>query len=484
MTPAERPVPGGETVSPVDYAWLRMDEPANLMTVNGVLVFEEPMGREELAAVLEERLLAIPRFRQRLVAPRGPNGERRRGRPRWEPDPDFRLERHLVVSDLPAPGDEAALRDAVSALLGEPLDYDRPLWCFHLFQGYRGGSAVMPRLHHCLGDGIALMMVLFSLTDTAGEEGVGERAENPFRALCAGAGRDLARVREAAERLMPDGMRLMLHPADGLARLGRFVKGAAVTGALGRLALRPPDPKTALKGPLGPGKRAAWSRPIPLDEVKAVGRALGGTVNDVLVTAVAGGLRRYLEGRDDAALRRHAGRLAVRAAVPVNVRPLELMDRLGNQFGLVFLPLPLGLPGPVARLAAVRSRMRALRTSAEPLVVFGLLRVLGAWPSIFQRAAVRLLAAKTTVVLTNVPGPRERLYIAGKAIREIFFWVPQAGRVGMGISLMSYAGEVHVGIGTDAGLVPDPERVVECFHQEMEALRQAAAPPTASNAEP
>jgi WS/DGAT/MGAT family acyltransferase len=472
VNPAEHPVPGGEPVSSVDYAWLRMDEPANLMTVNGVLVFDQPLTREELAAVLEERLLAIPRFRDRLVAPRGPNGKRRRGRPRWEPDPTFDLRHHLVVSDLPPPGDEAALRDAVSALLGEPLDYDRPLWRFHLFQGYRGGSAVMPTLHHCLGDGIALMMVLFSLTDVGEGEG---RSENPFRTLFAGAGRDLGKVRELAERLMPDGMRLMLHPADALASLGRFLKGAAVTGALGRLALRSSDPKTALKGPLTPGKRVAWSRPIPLAEVKAVGQALGGTVNDVLVTAVAGGLRRYLDGREGAATRKRAGRLAFRAAVPVNVRPLEQMDRLGNQFGLVFLSLPVGILDPVERLAAVRRRMRALRASAEPLVVFGLLRVLGAGPAVFQRAAVRLLAAKTTVVLTNVPGPREVLYMAGKAIRQLFFWVPQAGRVGIGISLLSYAGEVHVGVGTDAGLVPDPERIVETFHQEMEGLKRAAA---------
>jgi WS/DGAT/MGAT family acyltransferase len=463
------PEPDQEPLSSVDYAWLRMDEPANLMVINGVLVLEEGLEPEALRRVLEERLLAIPRFRWRVV-------RRSRGRPVWQEDPDFDLDRHMVVERVSPPGDQAALRDAISDRLGAPLDPDHPPWCFHLLQGLDDGASVlMGRLHHCLGDGIALMLVLLSLTELEeggqpGGTGPTETGENPFRMLFGGGKPDMDRVRRLAEHFMPEGMRLMLHPADALQRANRWLKGVAMTGSLGRLALRKPDPKTVLKGKLKPGKRAAWSGAVPLEQVKEIQGALGGTVNDVLLTAVAGGLRRYLEGRGQEVRRR----LAFRAAVPVNLRPLHLMDRLGNHFGLVFLSLPVGIVEPTARLAEVRRRMRALRSSAEPLVTFRILKILGLSPHILQRAVVQLLAAKTTVVMTNVPGPRETLYLGGKPIREIFFWVPQAGRVGMGLSICSYAGQVRLGVGTDAGLVPDPEGVVEGFEEEIEALRRLA----------
>jgi WS/DGAT/MGAT family acyltransferase len=265
---------------------------------------------------------------------------------------------------------------------------------------------------------------------------------------------------------MPDGMRLMLKPVESLARTGRLLRGVAATGALGRLALRPPDPVTRFKGALMPEKRAAWSTAVPLDELRGVAHALGATINDILLTAVTGGLRRYLVDHDDPV----ETRLAFRAAVPVNLRPLGSMDRLGNRFGLVFLSMPVGIADPLDRLAEVRRRMRSLRASAEPLVTFGILKLMGRGPLALQRAVVNLLAAKTTAVMTNVPGPRTPLSLAGRTIRDLFFWVPQAGRVGIGISIMSYAGEVRVGIGTDAGLVPDPESIVAAYEEELTTL--------------
>lgn len=464
---SERQTPPVEPVNSVDYAWLRMDEPCNLMVINGVLVLDRHIPREELEELLEERFVTIPRFRQRVVVPgeRGPYGRR----PYWEPAPDLDLGYHLDVSELPAPGGEAELREAVSGLMGAPIDYDRPLWRFHLIQGYERGSVIMPRLHHCLGDGIALMLVLLSLADLH-PEGEEEGGENPFGTLFRDLRADVRRVRELAEKVMPEGMRLMLHPGDALRSVSRWVRGAAFTGALGKLALRKPDPKTPLKGELCAGKRAAWSGPIPVERVKEIQAALGGTLNDVLVAAVAGGLRRYLEEREGPV----APRAGFRAAVPVNLRPLELMSQLGNQFGLVFLTLPVGIADPRERLAEVRRRMRSLRTSAEPLVVLRVLSLMGRLPLTVQRLGVSLFGAKATAVLTNVPGPREPLYLSGREIREIFFWVPQAGRLGIGISIFSYAGAVRIGIGTDAGLVPDPERIVEAIDREVDELAALA----------
>lgn len=452
-----------EHLTAVDSAWLKMDEPSNLMVINGVLVFDRPITRAELAGVIEERLLSIPRFRQRVAFDRG--GRRHR----WQEDDDFDLVHHLFRCRLGPPGGQAALQRTVSNLMAAPFDPVHPLWQFHLIEGYDGRSAVMVRLHHCMGDGIALMLVLLSLTDPVGRERLWGREGNPFRALFSADHCDLSSVRRLAERLMPEGMRLMLQPAEGLAAAGRWLKGLAATTALGRLALRPRDPRTALKGRLCPDKRVAWSRAVPIDDVRRAGHALGGTVNDVIVAAVAGGLRRYLLGRGETV----PVRMAVRAAVPVNLRELEGMDRLGNQFGLVFLSLPVGIADPISRVAEVHRRMHGLRASAEPLVTYAILKAMGRAPMALQRGVVSLLAAKTTAVMTNVPGPRTTLAMVGKPIRDIFFWVPQAGRVGIGISIMSYAGSARLGVGTDAGLVPDPEGIVQGFEEELASLLES-----------
>jgi WS/DGAT/MGAT family acyltransferase len=347
----------------------------------------------------------------------------------------------------------------------------------------------MGKLHHCLGDGVALMLVLLSMTDRTPDPEPGER--NPFLSLYTRheKGReeehlDLDTIRQLAEEVMPDGMRLMLHPAEAYQSLKRWLKGPVATGALGRLVLRRADPRTVFKGPLGVPKRVSWSEALPLDEVKAVGKALGGTVNDVLLSAMTGGLRRYLTRDGKAEPPDH---LNFRAAMPVNLRTMERMNQLGNQFGLIFLSLPVGIADPRQRLAELSRRARSLKRSLEPVVVFRILDTLGIVPRQVQNLVVKIFATKATAVMTNVPGPKEVLYLAGKPIQDIFFWVPQAGRVGIGISICSYAGKVRMGVGTDAGLVPDPENVVSGFHEEFEALRQLAGrtgDPSAAAPEP
>ena len=263
----------------------------------------------------------------------------------------------------------------------------------------------------------------------------------------------------ASQRLLDNPGRV----AD-LARLG-----AAGAYRLGRLVVLPPDPVTAFKGELGRRKRAAWSHPVPLDDFKAIGKAYGATVNDVLIAAATGALRRYLDKRGESTTG-----LAIRASVPVNLRPLDEAHRLGNSFGLVFLTLPVGIVDPVRRLRAIKKEMDELKRSPEALVAYGVLNVLGMAPVEVERLGLRFFGSKATAVLTNVPGPREALYLAGRKLEQVMFWVPQSGRLGLGISILSYAGGVMLGVATDEGLVPDPERIVAEFEKEFRALRQKA----------
>jgi WS/DGAT/MGAT family acyltransferase len=227
----------------------------------------------------------------------------------------------------------------------------------------------------------------------------------------------------------------------------------------------PDDPPSLLRGRLGVTKRVAWAEPLDLEEVKAVGRACECTVNDVLMATAAGALRQYMIERGD-----NVDGLTLRATVPVNLRPLEHARKLGNHFGLVFLELPVGEENPIRRVERVAECMNGLKSSRQAIVSFGLLAALGMAPTAVQSLALDLFSRKATVVATNVPGPPQTLYMAGCALREMMFWVPQTGSIGVGISILSYNGRVHFGLIADAKLIPDPDSVIQRFGSEFDKL--------------
>lgn len=442
-----------ERVSNVDTAWLRMDDPTNLMMIVGVLTFSQPLAYERLCEIAEERLLCFDRFRQRVVQPRTPLGSFY-----WEIDPRFDLDVHLRRAALPEPADQETLQELVSDLMSLPLDRNRPLWQFHLVENYQGGSALIARLHHAIADGIALMRVLLSLTDDGATPPPARRGKERHGRLA----KAVATARQAwqlTESAVGEGLNLLQNPgkAIDLAKLG-----AGGTARLGQILMRWPDPKTLFKGPLGVSKQVAWSEPMALTDVKAVGRVTGGTVNDVLLTAVTGSLRRYLLGRGEP-----VDGLNFHAVVPVNLRPLDGPIEFGNKFGLVFLALPIGVADVVERIAEVKRRMQELKQSPEAAALFTLLNAVGMAPSEIEQLLLILFGMKATGVMTNVPGPKEQLYLAGSPLEQVMFWVPQSGRLGLGVSIMSYNGEVLLGVATDAGLVPDPETIIEGFHEEF-----------------
>jgi WS/DGAT/MGAT family acyltransferase len=454
MPPARR-----EPFAPVDAAWLRMEDPTNLMMITGVLMFDQLLDFERLKATIERRLLArFDRFRKRVVA-----DPARLGAPAWELDPTFTLAAHMHRVALPAPGDQRALETLVSDLMSSPLDFSKPLWQFHLVEGYGDGCALVARLHHAIADGIALVHVLLSLTDSdaAGDPAIAKQPDNAGQS--AGVARWWAGLQHNRELLMRETQGLFEHP-ERLGELARTGLGGAL--ALNKLVFMSSDPQTVLKGRLGVQKLAAWSQPLALDAIKAIGRVTGSTINDVLMAAVAGALRRYLQQRG-APL---PADLDVRAVVPVNLRPLDRPPSMGNAFGVVFLGLPLGIEDPYDRLIELRERMQAIKGTPEALVAFGILGVLGSSPDQLQRIGVTLFGSKATLVLTNVPGPRQTIYLAGAPIRSCMFWVPQAGHLGIGVSIFSYAGTVLLGVATDQALIPDPATIIAGFHEEIDTL--------------
>lgn len=454
--------PRREPMSRVDTAWLRMERPTNPMMITGVLMFAEPMTLARLKKVIERRFLAYARFRQKPVE--GATGAQ------WVEDADFDLDWHVRLSGLPGkPGkasEKRALERFVSQLASSPLDPSKPLWQFHLIENYQGGSAVVARIHHCYADGIALVQVLLSLTDTSREASSASRLDKSWLKEQAA---PVARRVGAMERYMKlggkaleQGMAMVQDPS--LATL-LAKEGSDIALELVHALSLADDPPSLLRGQLGVSKRVAWATPLALEEVKAVGRACGCTVNDVLMAAAAGALRGYMIERGD-----DPDGLTLRATVPVNLRPLEHAKKLGNHFGLVFLELPVGEDNPLRRLERVADCMCSLKGSRQAIVAYGLLAALGIAPQPIQEIALELFSRKASAVATNVPGPQQPLYMAGSTLREIMFWVPQTGSIGLGLSILSYQGQVHFGLISDAKLIPDPDAVARRFGEEFDKL--------------
>ena len=476
LSPNEEPLKT-EPMSNVDTAWYRMEEVTNQMTITAVLTFGAPLGIEDMRRILRERFLVFDRFRQRVQLDRRPFSN-----PRWEEDPSFDLDNHLKLVQLPAPGSKAQLQDLASDLMSRPLDFSRPLWMFHVVEGYEGGGALIVRLHHCIADGVTLVRVLLSLTDATADASLQDTShrngtENGTESD--DAANDAAEAPPAVDEPPQGGEEEPSSQSFSLRRLASVLKQVGRKSArlaalivrclrvLGKLVWPVPDPDTAFRGTLGRAKRATWSDPVSLEDVKAIGRELGGTVNDVLLTVVTGALRRYLERRSEP-----TKGLDMRAAVPVNLRPPEAPLAMGNAFGLVFLALPVGTRNPVERLQILRRRMDRLKGSPEAPLLRKILGLVGAGMRTLQNGIVSYLARKVTAVATNVPGPQETRYLAGAPLETLMAWVPQAARVGLGISVISYDGQVRLGLATDAHIVPDPEVVIEDFCREFEALRR------------
>lgn len=448
-----------EPLSGVDAALLELETPSNLTVINAIMILAEPIAFDDLKAVIQNRLVAIHRFRQRVVPSAGPLSNLY-----WEDDPDFDIANHLHRTVLPPSTEppQPALQNLVSELASVPLDGSRPLWELHLVEGYGAGCALICRIHHAIGDGAVLTQVILSITDSEPRPLLAtlppERVASPLQgAAVVSTGR-----RRSAWRPLRQGGASAVPPSRLTAPM---VAGWRAASALGGLVLALPDSKTTFKGVIGCRKRVAWSAPIPLDQVKATGRALDGTVNDTILAAVSGALRRYLHERGEP-----TKRVRLRAVVPVSLRTGVTANQLGNRIGAVVLPLPVAVGDPARRMEVVRRSMNRLKRSHLAPVTFAGIQALSLAPLSLKRTAARFVANRSTAIITNVIGPKEPRYLAGAPVETLLFWVPKIDGLALGVSILSYAGQVRLGIITDRDLVPDPEMIVAAFQTEYDAL--------------
>ena len=411
-----------ERMSSVDTTWLRMDRPNNLMMIVGVWMLEGPVDLDRVESQITEGLLSYRRFRQFV--------ERTPAAIYWRDDLNFDLSHHIRRIRLPGRGGKAALERLVGELASEPLDPNHPLWAVHMVERYEGGAAVIFRIHHAIADGMALMDVTMKLVDGPEHRAGGADAEREeegwLQSLMAPVVAAVNAGAEASGSTIKAALDLARNP---LKAAGLLRDGAGVATELAYLLVMPSDSATRFKGKPNGTKRVAWCDPIELTEVKAVSRALGCSINDVLLSCVAGAMRRYLEDCGD-----KTKGVECRALVPINLRQPGEVD-LGNRFGIIGVELPVGITHPIERLRTVRQRMQALKTSYEPRTTLGLFAALGYLPKLVQDQLFDLIVSRATAVMTNVPGPDKPLTVAGSRLKQSLFWVPQTGDTGMGCLL-------------------------------------------------
>ncbi|MCH8487840.1 MAG: wax ester/triacylglycerol synthase family O-acyltransferase [Candidatus Cyclonatronum sp.] len=425
-----------EVLSGADSAWLRMEQPENQMVITGMLQLSNRPGCQAFRELIRQRLLIFARFRQRVI--------NRETIPLWVPDENIDLDYHLRQVDLRKSSTELTLHAYIEKLLSIPLDFDRPLWELHLVET-AGGTTLVAKLHHCIADGIALVRILLSLTTVA----PGGAFFEPHR--------EYKPVRRTGQRHSG----LFNSAGDGIRR---------ITKALYKFVSMPADTATHVKGALQPLKKAAWSASVPLVEVKFLAAKYKATINDILLWLACGALRRYLTEAGE----KPETASSFRVSIPVNLRGDTDTLMTGNQFGLVFLELPVGIENGQERLRIVQRRMNEIKASGEAWVAYGVLSLLGKMPLIVEQFIVNFLSSKCSAVVTNVPGPRRPLYLAGAKIEEIMFWVPKSGMLGVGISLISYNGGVSIGVASDANRLPQPEKVTQYFVEMFETEKTKA----------
>ncbi len=429
----------------------------NLMTITGILWFDEKVTYEEVCDRLEERLLQFDRFTQKI------GGRKRRfRRPYWETVEDFDIESHVYDISLPEPASDAKFQEFVGRLMSRPLDERRPLWEAYLIDDVdRGdGNAITFRINHSLGDGFALLYVLLGLADNP------EDIELPIGNVPQAPNSDPSEARstERKPNAHSDSGRSADEGADlSEIRFGKAGLAATTIKEMDYLLRMPDEADTSLRGELGSRKHASWTDGVELARIKDIKRQHDATVNDVLLAVTAGALRRELEDRGE-----DTEGLQLRCTVPVNLVPMaDRTEQLGNGFGLAFLPLPVGEEDLGERIEFMSDNVGIEKLGVEAFLMYKLLDFGGMLPDMAQEQLMTMFEDRATGIVTNVPGPLNTIDFAGTEVTDMVFWVPQAVDQGLGISLITYGGSVRVGVAGDANLIPDADGLAKHFEAEI-----------------
>jgi len=465
-------------LTPLDASFLYFEKPNQPAHVGSCLVYEGYVSAAELTKAVANRLHLLPRYRQKVVFP--PFGL---AHPTWEDDSDFDLGRHIEEMTLPAPADDRVLSEVGGQIYAGMLDREHPLWKLVIVQGHRDGtSAVIWKIHHCMVDGVSgvdLTMVLHDLKAKADPPPTPSAPWQPrpvpdALTLMQDAVRD--QLTDAASNWAEDSFQF-LRPAAASERARQVMNAVTTTMP----TLLQPAPRMPFNGPLSPERQFAWAE-ISFADIRYIRSALGGTINDVVLTVIAGGIGRYLRAHGHS-----TDGVEVRAMCPVSMRRPEERGELGNLVSMMFAPMYVGITDPVERLSAERTAMERLKNQDQAGGLYSMSQMLNRVPAAWQATVAQMTVPNTMLntVSTNVPGPQIPLYLGG---RKLIGWYPLgllASDIGLFNAILSYNQILTIGATVDPKLMPDVWTYMSCLKESFAELRDAAAnvaPPASSTA--
>jgi diacylglycerol O-acyltransferase / wax synthase len=467
-------MPNRDRLSALDASFLHLETGGAHMHVAAVMIFEgEPPDYTELTEALQARLHLVPRYRQRLAPV--PLAQ---GRPVWVDDPHFNIHYHVRHAALPSPGTDTELRRLASRVFAQALDRSKPLWEVLLVEGLEGDRfALISKTHHALVDGVSGVDLTSVLFDTAPDpvpitepEPWHPRPEPTAAQLLADALMERATVPAEVVR----GIRALTRgPRQAL---GAVRDGLAGVGAMAWAGVNP-APSSPLNVPIGPHRRYTWVD-ADLGEFKRIKNALGGTVNDVVLTVVALALGRWMrdQGHDTEGL-------VLKAMVPVSVRADAERGALGNRVAAMWAPLPVDERDPRACLTTISETMSGLKRSGQAVGAQTLTQIAEFAPPTIMSQAARLQARQRlfNLVVTNVPGPQMPLYILGRRLAGLYPVVPLAKNQALGIAIMSYDGSLGFGLNADFDALPSIEDLAGELRAAIAELAAAAGASVSGN---
>ncbi len=453
-----------ERLSSLDTSFLYLEKPAMHMHVAGLSVFsprdDGPLTYDDVQRVVGARLHLAPRLRQRVLPVPG-----NLAHPLWVDDERFDLDFHLRRAAIPSPGGRFQLERAAGRVLSRPLDRSKPLWELYVFEGLaEGRTAVLLKLHHAMADGIGGMLIGSALFDVDPDANLG--VAPPW----------VPEPAPSREALVQDAIReALVHPAAALAhaaqtpaRAMRFV-GEMLGGVLTFAGMGPP-PAGPFDGMIGPARRFATAE-VPFSELRAIKHAMGGTVNDAVLTAVGAGISEILSARGEPA----AGR-SLRVMVPVSVRSKGETGDVGNRIAPAVLDIPVGQMSPRRRLKAVRKATAALKTSGMAMSADSIIGLGTYAPPALHAMAARLVSRQRwfNLVVSNIPAPQFDLYLAGARLVASYPAMPLGETCGLSIACTSLGGTMAFGLTADWDLVRDAEALARGIEQGVADLRAVA----------
>ena len=451
-------------MSPMDASFLHIEGPMNPMHIGGVSIFEGPAPPfEQLEEMVKGKLGLVPRYRQKVrFVPLG------LGRPVWVDDPHFNLTYHLRHTALPPPGGDDQLRRTAARVFAQRLDRDKPLWEIWMVEGLsRDRWALLSKVHHCMVDGVSATDLMSVMFDDDGAPAL-PATRDTWQPTPEPTGIELLAQTLTRRTLNPSEQ---VRTVRAAARAPRQSLGQALDllrGMAASASIVKPLGSSSLVGRVGPHRAWSWAR-LSLSDVKRVREELGGTVNDVVLTIVSGGLRDLLQARGEQVDER-----TIRALVPVSVRRPGERGTYNNRVSAMFAALPVGLADPAARLEAVRAQMDALKRSKQAVAGDVLTSLSGFAPPMLLALGARIAARSPSLGVqtgvTNVPGPQQPLQALGRTMVESFPFVPVIGNVRTSIAIFSYNGGLYFGVTGDWDSSSDIEILTGGIERSMSEL--------------